>query len=303
MNNIVELTPHWEQKVWGGRRLEQIKNLPMTDTPWGETFEVSVLGGHESRVGQRVLSEIISPRSMPYLVKLLDTSLDLSIQVHPDDQYAAVHESTSGKTECWVILDAQEGAGLFLGFRPGIDKEDFRQKVEAGEDISDALNFIPVQRGDFYYIPAGTIHAIGKGVTLLEVQQSSGVTYRVWDWNRLGLDGNPRELHIDKSFDVLNFSAEFQKDIESKQLSDIFSERALTLLETEQFCVRQYCLDQAERLPIRSNPFQRMTSIILVEGELVCDEIGQMKCCHSYLITEGSVEMTAKKDSKFILVE
>lgn len=303
MSNILELTPYWEEKVWGGHRLEKIKNLPSSDTLWGESFEISILEGRESTYQGKKLTSIISREKLPYLVKLLDTSADLSIQVHPDNQYAREFEGTSGKTECWVILHAEAGAGLYLGFKEGVEKESFRQRVEAGEDISDALNFIPVQRGDFFYIPAGTIHAIGRGVTLLETQQSSGITYRVWDWNRVGLDGNPRELHIKKSFDVLNFSSAFQKMVGEKHKRELFRLREATLLESESFCIRYERVDRGNKVSIGENSFGRVTSLIVIEGGLQEEGYSQLQCCHSYIIREGSAELRALEDSLLIIVE
>ena len=169
----------------------------------GEALEISTLDGQNSKVGDQDLSSIVGKLS--YLVKLIETTDNLSVQVHPNDEYANRVEQSLGKSECWLVLDAKDGAGIYLGFKPGVTKEAFETAVIKSEAVDRLLNFYPVKRGDFFFVPAGSIHAIGANVLLAEVQQSCGVTYRVWDWNRTGLDGKPRELHLKKALDVIEF--------------------------------------------------------------------------------------------------
>lgn len=151
---------------------------------------------------------------IPILIKLLDAADNLSIQVHPDNGYINLKPGEMGKTEAWYIVEADPGCGLYLGLRENVTKAQLRTALENGKDISIYLNFVPVHAGEVYFIPAGTVHAIGKGVTLLEPQQTSETTYRFWDWNRrynekgeLATDGKSRELHIEDSFAVTNFQA------------------------------------------------------------------------------------------------
>ena len=303
MDGILELTPHWAQKVWGGSKLEHLKGITSTVTPWGESFEVSVLAGQESLVSGNLLTTICSESKIPYLVKFIDTAENLSIQVHPDDDYAQKYENSKGKTECWVILTANEGAGIYLGFKSGVDKNSFFSSVKSGADITSFLNFIPVKKGDFFYIPAGAIHAIGKDITLLEVQQSSGITYRVWDWNRSGLEGDKRELHIEQSFDVLDFSDQFQKVIESSIGNDIFDQSESILLTTDDFKMRSISLKSGEIFNLMTNTFDRFSSVIVINGSLIASSMA-MKEYTSYLFTEnGSVKIEAQEKSTFILVE
>jgi len=152
----------------------------------------------------------------PILVKLLDAADHLSVQVHPSDGYNGLKPNESGKPESWYILEAEPKCGLFLGLRDGVSKAQLRQAIEAQEDVSQYLNFVEVKPGDFFVIEAGTIHAIGAGVTLIEPQKiapkRSGKTYRLWDWNRRydaqgnkDPNGKPRELHIEDSFQVIDF--------------------------------------------------------------------------------------------------
>jgi len=211
MAKILKLEPYVVEKIWGGHKLKEMKNLTSLHKSGseniGETWEVSLLdeGPSLDKVSGKKIADILGRDSFQYLVKFIDTSDDLSVQVHPDDEYAKKHESSLGKTECWYILSADSGAGIYLGLKEGIKKEDIQKAINNRENLSSILNFIPVKSGDFFYVPAGTIHAIGKGITLAEVQQSSGITYRVWDWNRVDGQGQSRELHIEKALDVINF--------------------------------------------------------------------------------------------------
>ncbi len=185
---IKKLSPSVVRKIWGGKKLEEMKGLSFEkgSEPIGETMEI-----HEAH--------------LPYLAKFIDTSDELSIQVHPPDEYARLHENSLGKTECWIILDAKPDAGIYLGLKPSVTKETLKNALLEKRPINELLNFYSVKAGDFFFVPAGTIHAIGRDITLAEVQQNSGITYRVWDWDRLDEKGVSRELHVEKSLDVINF--------------------------------------------------------------------------------------------------
>ena len=138
----------------------------------------------------------------PVLIKLIDACQDLSVQVHPDDAYAREHENgESGKTECWYVVDCEEGAALAYGLNREMTKEEFRASIENGT-LLDYVQLVPVHKGDVFFIEAGTLHAIGAGILIAEIQQSSNLTYRVYDYDRVDDNGNPRELHIDKAVDV-----------------------------------------------------------------------------------------------------
>ena len=137
----------------------------------------------------------------PILIKLIDAKQDLSVQVHPDNEYAMRVENEYGKTECWYILDCEEDAELIYGFNRELTNEEFRKAVEENTFL-DAVNKVKVKKGDLFFIEAGTLHAIGKGILLAEIQQNSNTTYRVYDYGRVGADGKPRELHTKKAIDV-----------------------------------------------------------------------------------------------------
>ena len=206
---------HGSETPWGGSMLRDLFMKDSPDEMTGEALEVSALEGRESMVlngafaGQTLTSMIRRwgkdltgdiEGEFPLLIKLLDAKELLSVQVHPDDAYAGANEGGKlGKTEAWVVLSCESGASLAYGVET--HGRDLREMVAEG-DIESALNWVNVRPGDVLYIPAGTVHALGGGIQCYEVQQSSDVTYRFWDWGRVGRDGKPRELHTEKALDV-----------------------------------------------------------------------------------------------------
>jgi mannose-6-phosphate isomerase len=154
----------------------------------------------------------------PVLVKFIDAQDKLSVQVHPSDEYALKHENSLGKTEMWYIVDADEGAGIYLGFKESTTKEEFANAISNGT-LCSLLNFINVKPGECYFIPAGTIHAIGSGCIICEIQQNSNVTYRVFDYKRKDKDGNERELHIDNALAVTDLNKFTPESIEPPLLA------------------------------------------------------------------------------------
>ena len=137
----------------------------------------------------------------PVLIKLIDAARPLSVQVHPDDAYAQRVEGEPGKTEMWYVVDAQPGAQLYYGFQRELTREEAARRIADGT-LTDVLNAVPVKAGDVFFIDAGTVHAIGAGILIAEIQQNSNTTYRVFDYGRLGADGKPRALHVEKALDV-----------------------------------------------------------------------------------------------------
>lgn len=281
--SLQKLTPYLSHTVWGGNKLKSLKNIKTkNDSPIGETWEVSSIENFSSKIGELDLSTLTQ---LSYLVKFIDTSKNLSVQVHPDNLYASQHESSYGKNESWLILSNEPDACIYLGFKEGITKKEFRLALESGLSIDTFLNKIKVKKGDFFYIPAGSVHAIGEGITLLEVQQSSGVTYRVWDWNRVGLDGKPRQLHIDKAFDVLNFSEKANKKLQTAlkesvgHTRDIFSFKEF---EDFEFTVLNYEIGREFELNLKAKE-----SLIVLDGALESNS-KSMNSYESYICLESS---------------
>ena len=206
------------QTPWGGDGLKKIFGKDIPDQRTGESLEVSAIPGLESRTPDgktltrwieekgAALTGTAVTRPFPLLLKLLDARDTLSVQVHPDDAYAARVEGKLGKTEAWVILHAEEGAKLVYGVRQGTTREVLEAASRAGAAVENVLRRVNVHAGEVYYIPAGLVHALGRGIVLYEIQQSSDVTYRFYDWERRDQDGNKRALHIDKALDVVDLS-------------------------------------------------------------------------------------------------
>ena len=210
---------------WGGDNLQLIFGKDIPDSRTGECLEVSAIPGLESRDekgntlpqlmekhGEKLVGTQVQG-AFPLLLKLLDARDTLSVQVHPDDAYAARVENKLGKTEAWYILYADEGAELVYGVNPGLTKETLTAHSLAGKAVEGDLRRVKVKAGETYFIPAGMVHAIGGGIVLYEIQQSSDVTYRFYDWDRTDKEGKKRELHIEKAVDVTDLSAQLDKAV------------------------------------------------------------------------------------------
>lgn len=219
MESIIELVPVFKEKIWGGRKLETEFGYEIPAGPVGECWAISAhpAGDDEIASGEyagktlswlwdehRELFGNCEGDRFPLLVKIIDAKDDLSIQVHPDNDYAAEHEDGSlGKKECWYVLSAEPGQTIVVGQRAR-SREEFAQMVEEGR-WSELLNEIPIKAGDFFQIDPGTVHAIKGGTVILESQQSSDVTYRVYDYDRKQDDGTLRPLHMQQALDVIDF--------------------------------------------------------------------------------------------------
>lgn len=215
------LSPCGKDYLWGGNRLREEFHKEISMSPLAETWECSIhpdgpsvvaSGKHKGQLLPDVLMEYpeylgTHPRDgLPVLVKLIDASQNLSIQVHPTDEYAYMYENgASGKTEMWYVLDAKPGAELIFGCSQDMALEDMRTGLKEGS-IEKYLRKVPVVKDDVFFMPAGTIHAIGEGVLLAEIQQSSNLTYRLYDYDRVDKDGQKRRLHWDKALEVANLS-------------------------------------------------------------------------------------------------
>ena len=220
------LDPVYVEKIWGGRNLERLFGRRLPAGKIGESFEIACRGDGDTTVAEgaekgKRLSELIAedgPALMgraihekyhgrfPLLVKILDANDILSVQVHPTDAYAAQHETggDTGKEETWFVIEAREGARLIKGLKPGTTPETFARLLKEGR-LEACLNAFPVSAGDVVHVPTGTVHAIGAGLVLAEIQRNSNVTYRVYDWNRVGADGEPRPLHVDDAMEVIDW--------------------------------------------------------------------------------------------------
>lgn len=220
--DLIFPTPIFHEKIWGGRKLADDFGYEIPDGPIGECWAISAHPNGDCAIsggawdGMR-LSELwdqhrelfgdVEGDRFPLLIKIIDAKDNLSVQVHPDDAYAAEHENGSlGKRECWYVLAADEGTQIVIGQRAH-DRAELAGMIDEGR-WDDMLNLVPCHVGDFFPIEPGTVHAIQGGTLILETQQSSDVTYRVYDYDRVGDDGKPRELHIQQSLDVVDYAAQ-----------------------------------------------------------------------------------------------
>ena len=247
--NAMTLTPACRQAIWGGRRLSaqlgKQLNSPTTEPhpAIAESWELSCHPGGLSTVAsgpyagqtvQKILAQYpqwVGTKAQPgadfpLLVKLLDAATDLSVQVHPGDVYARTYENSYGKNEMWYVMACEPGSRIYLGFQHPITQEEYRRRI-ADNTLTDVLNAIPVAVGDCYLIPTGMIHALGGGILVAEVQQSSDITYRVYDYDRREADGNPRQLHIEKALAVTDTALVPQKSENPVEMHSGFYRRTL----------------------------------------------------------------------------
>ena len=229
----LKFIPAPKEKIWGGRKIETILKHDLGSLKnCGESWEISGLVDDESVVRNGFLAEnnlnelleiyltdLVGEKNyekyglgFPLLIKFIDAQDNLSVQVHPDDTLAQERYGQNGKTEMWHVIEADEGAGLYVGFNQKVTEQQYVDAVENGT-LELLLKFYPVKAGDTFMIPAGTVHAIGKGVLLAEIQQPSDITFRIFDWNRVDANGNSRELHTEEALDAIHFEenlADFQ---------------------------------------------------------------------------------------------
>ena len=217
----LKFKPIYKQVIWGGSRLHDYLGKPAVPEKTGESWEISGVSGDVSVVAEgflkgNTLEELIEVymgdlvgdmvydafgTEFPILVKFIDANDNLSVQVHPDDEYAAEYHGKKGKTEMWYIVHAEKDASLISGFNRDVDEKKFMDHLKGGK-LAEILNTVAVEKGDVFFLPAKRVHAIGSGIVLAEIQQTSDLTYRIYDWERVGADGKPRELHLDHALEV-----------------------------------------------------------------------------------------------------
>lgn len=228
------MEPIYKEYIWGGTRLKEYLGKGIETQMAAESWEISTNEAGLSKIKNgTTLKELFEDKekreeifgtktrkmdTFPLLIKFIDAKDNLSVQVHPDDEYALKNENDIGKTEMWYVMDCDENATIICGLNKNVKQADI-PKVICGGKIQDALNQVPIHKGDVIYIPSGTVHAILKGTLICEIQQNSNLTYRVYDWNRIGKDGKPRELHIQKAIDVI------KKDLKQNIISTQYQQK------------------------------------------------------------------------------
>lgn len=235
------------ERIWGGKALEKFRHNVPKDLAIGESWDIACHKNGTGKVingklkgkrfdeiinefGHKLLGNAIGLENFPLLIKLITSNDKLSVQVHPDDEYAERVEKDSGKTEAWYVVDADEGAYLIVGTKD-CDKDTFKKAIDSG-DLNPYLNKIPVKKGDFFYIQSGLVHAICEGILIAEIQQSSDTTYRVYDYNR------GREIHVEKALDVIDFSLKGENSTGITVKKDGYEKTYLCL--SEYFTIQKY---------------------------------------------------------------
>lgn len=222
----LKFNPILKDKIWGGTKLQKLFKKPTDSQHLGESWELSGYEGDESVVSNGFLAgnditelteiymgDLVGDKifekfglTFPLLFKLIDANDDLSIQVHPNDEMGMKRHNSLGKTEMWYVVDAEPGAELIIGFTKDSSKEEYSAALESGE-VEKLLQKVPVKKGDVFFIPAGLVHAIGKGIVVAEIQETSDLTYRIYDYKRTDENGKERDLHIEEALDVIDFKA------------------------------------------------------------------------------------------------
>ena len=277
----LKFQPLLKSVVWGGDKIVPYKGIESTAKNVGESWELSAVGGNESVVangefagrniveliqeykadllGEKVYAE--SGDTFPILVKFIDARDDLSIQVHPDDELAAArHNGSKGKTEMWYVVKADEGAHLMSGMSQQITPEEYVRRIE-DNTITDVLCDYKVKEGDVFFLPAGRVHSIGRGCFIAEIQQTSDITYRIYDFGRLGLDGKPRELHVEQSKDAVDYSV--LDDYKTTYTPE--PNKPVSLVECNYFKTNLLDLTETVEVPVKAN--DSFMIVICLEGE------------------------------------
>jgi len=316
----LKFRPIFKDKLWGGKKIKTILNKDFGPLPnCGETWEISGVEGNISEVAEGALAgkdlksliqeyqgELVGNKvynkfqdEFPLLVKFIDANDDLSIQVHPDDKLAKERHNSFGKTEMWYIFQADEGSKLISGFNQPMSKEKYLEAFNAGK-LTDILNQEPVQADDVFFLPAGRVHTIGKGLLLAEIQQTSDITYRIYDFDRTDAEGNTRELHVEEALDAIDYQHydSYKTDYEP-QLN-----KPVKLVSCPYFETFRIEANQA----IKRN-YQELDSFVIYvcmegEAEIMADGKGySMKKGDSYLIPASIKHTKLTTSSNFKMLE
>lgn len=312
---ILKLKPVFKDYIWGGTKLRDEYGFKSELTKLAEGWMLSCHKDGENIIENgdftgKTLTEVVKANPdylgkngkkfeyFPILIKLIDAKNDLSVQVHPDNEYAMRVEKEYGKTECWYILDCDDDAELIYGFNKSITSEEFKEKI-ADNTFLETVNKVKVKKGDLFFIEAGTLHAIGKGILLAEIQQNSNTTYRVYDYGRLGADGKPRELHVEKAIDVTNCTPPTRSTNPEGELivADGYEKQLLTkcdLFNVEKVSVNTTYTANADE--------KSFVSVLVTDGKATIDDI-EIKKGDSLFIPANYGKFTVAGKSELIITQ
>tara|TARA_R110001592_G_scaffold23628_5_gene92427 strand:+ start:6222 stop:7211 length:990 start_codon:yes stop_codon:yes gene_type:complete len=310
----------FKEKIWGGTKIKDVLGKDFSPLKnCGETWEISGVEGNLSKVSEGPLQGMTIPEittlfkeefvgkkvyekygdNFPLLIKFIDAAQDLSIQVHPNDKLAKERHNSLGKTEMWYVLQADKGAKLISGFNKDTSKEEYLEYLNGGR-LLDILNEEPVKAGDAFYLPAGRVHTIGKGLLIAEIQQSSDVTYRIYDFDRTDDEGNKRELHTEEAIDALDYNAYSNYKIQvQKSLNEV-----VPLAESEYF--QTNLLDFSTGIIREHYNKDSFIIYVCVEGEAEITTLGQtakISVGNAVLVPQKFPEVHIKTNSGFKMLE
>lgn len=316
MTEPLFLKPVLQEKIWGGDHLKTVFGYDIPSNHTGELWAISAHSHGPSTVlngpfAGKTLNEVWDSNRevfgnakgdvFPLLTKILDANQDLSVQVHPDDTYAMQHEHELGKTECWYVISAEPGAELIYGHHAKT-REELAEMIH-DEKWDDLFTHVPVKAGDFFYVPSGTIHAIGSGVMVLETQQSSDTTYRVYDFDRVdATTGKKRDLHIQQSIDVTNVPNKVPElDIQTKMVGDA---KVTTFVKTPFFSVYEWLISDGSASFKRTVAPYTLVSVLKGEGQIkVDDKTFDLKMGMHFILPNEVKDWTITGDMQIIASE
>lgn len=312
----MKLTAPCKDYIWGGTRLREEYGKTSDADRIAESWELSCHKDGESIIfngdfAGKTLSEFIKENgkdvlgkncdkfdNFPILIKLIDAKENLSVQVHPDNEYALSVEGEYGKTEMWYIVDCDPGAELLYGFKSNIDKEEFERRIK-DNTLLEVTNSVPVHKGDVFFIEAGTLHAIGKGILIAEIQQNSNTTYRIYDYGRVGADGKPRQLHVEKAVEVTKltppeYPTKAMGEIEQKDGCSVQLLSKCDYFRVNKVCVWEHCVLEASA--------KSFNSVLVLDGEGEIDGV-KLKKGDSCFIPAGYGEYTFKGKAEMVVTD
>lgn len=311
---IFRLAPAFKDYLWGGTRLRDEYGKECDFDKVAESWELSchkdgpsvVADGEDKGLtlreyiekhGRQVLgSDCDAFDDFPILIKLIDAKDNLSVQVHPDNDYAQRVEGEYGKTEMWYIVDCDEGAELLYGFKHEISKDEFAERIE-NNTLLEVTNNVPVHKGDVFFIKAGTLHAIGKGILIAEIQQNSNTTYRIYDYGRVGKDGKPRELHVEKAKDVTKLAPAEQYPASPVEKHDGYDSKLMA--SCDYFTTYVMNIDGEAALTADEKSFN---SLLILDGEVTVGGI-KAKKGDSVFVTAGTGDYTVSGKAQLVLTK
>lgn len=311
---IFRLAPAFKDYLWGGTRLRDEYGKECDFDKVAESWELSchkdgpsvVADGEDKGLtlreyiekhGRQVLgSDCDAFDDFPILIKLIDAKDNLSVQVHPDNDYAQRVEGEYGKTEMWYIVDCDKGAELLYGFKHEISKDEFAERIE-NKTLLEVTNNVPVHKGDVFFIKAGTLHAIGKGILIAEIQQNSNTTYRIYDYGRVGKDGKPRELHVEKAKDVTKLAPAEQYPASPVEKHDGYDSKLMA--SCDYFTTYVMNVDGEAALTADEKSFN---SLLILDGEVTVGGI-KAKKGDSVFVTAGTGGYTVSGKAQLVLTK